>query len=29
MSNTRCEGCTGDDPKMKEILESYEKNKDN
>lgn len=29
MDNTRCEGCTGEDSKMHEILSSYEKNKDN
>ena len=29
MDNTRCEGCTGEDSKMQEILSSYEKNKDN
>lgn len=29
MDSTRCEGCSGSDPKMKEILEQYKPVKDN
>lgn len=29
MEEKRCEGCSGEDPKMKEILEKYEKDKSN
>ena len=29
MENNKCEGCTGKDPKLQEILEKYKQDKDN
>ncbi len=29
MENTRCQGCSGQDPKMQEILNTYKQEKDN
>jgi len=29
MENTKCNGCTGKDPKMEEILNQYKQTKDN